>query len=110
MTHEEAFLQAILDRPEEDLSRLVHADWLLDQGDPKGEFIQVQCRLASMAADDEQRPSLEERERQLLQRHQDEWLGSLLPLLSGWHYSQSDFLTVDVVFSRPLEEDTARPQ
>jgi uncharacterized protein (TIGR02996 family) len=85
MTHE-AFLQAILVNPDDDLPRLVYADWLLDQGDPRGEFIHLQCRLARMEEDDPLRPQLETREQELLDHHQDAWLGSLRPLLNCWSF------------------------
>src|SRR5262249_36968134 len=34
-----AFLDAILEAPEDDAVRLIYADWLEEQGDPRGEFI-----------------------------------------------------------------------
>ena len=60
MTHDEAFLQAILEAPEDETPRLVYADWLEDQGDPRGEFIRLQAQLARLAPDDPDRPALEE--------------------------------------------------
>jgi uncharacterized protein (TIGR02996 family) len=46
MTHEEAFLRAIREAPDDDGPRLVYADWLEERGDPRGEFIRVQCARA----------------------------------------------------------------
>jgi len=43
MSQENAFLQAILDDPDNDDLRLVYADWLEERGDPRGEFIRLQC-------------------------------------------------------------------
>lgn len=43
----EPFLAEILARPEEDAPRLVYADWLEEQGDPRAEFIRLQCQLAA---------------------------------------------------------------
>lgn len=86
MTLHDAFLQTILANPEDDTPRLVYSDWLDERGDPRGEFIRVQCRLAMLSADDERRPPLEQQERQLLERHQDQWLGLLRPLLDGWAF------------------------
>ncbi len=40
------FLQAILIDPGDDTIRLQYADWLEERGDPRGEFIRVQCALA----------------------------------------------------------------
>ncbi len=50
MTHEQAFLQAIIETPADDTPRLVYADWLEERGQPgdaeRAEFIRVQCELA----------------------------------------------------------------
>jgi uncharacterized protein (TIGR02996 family) len=48
---ESAFLQAITDEPDDDLPRLVYADWLDERGDPFGEFIRLQCERARMEPD-----------------------------------------------------------
>jgi uncharacterized protein (TIGR02996 family) len=46
MTDEEALLAAIIAAPDDDLPRLVYADWLDEHGQPdRSEFIRVQCRL-----------------------------------------------------------------
>jgi uncharacterized protein (TIGR02996 family) len=42
------FLRAILESPEDDAPRLVFADALEEEGDPRGEFIRVQCELADV--------------------------------------------------------------
>ncbi len=36
-------LENILNDPDNDEKRLVYADWLMTQGDPRGEFIRIQC-------------------------------------------------------------------
>src|SRR5947208_4411815 len=38
-----AFLQAILASPDDEGIRLIFADWLDEQGDPRGAFIRAQC-------------------------------------------------------------------
>src|SRR5262249_36331215 len=53
---------------------------------PRGEFIRTQCQLARMEDNDQRRPQLQVRERELLERHQEEWLGPLRPLVSGWTF------------------------
>lgn len=45
MTDHDAFLEAICERPEDDFPRLQYADWLDERGDPRGEFIRVQCEF-----------------------------------------------------------------
>jgi uncharacterized protein (TIGR02996 family) len=75
MTHD-AFLRAIIERPDDDLPRLVYADYLDEVGDhARAEFIRVQCELAALPEDDPRRPALEDREHELLAEHEPAWLG-----------------------------------
>lgn len=71
------FLQAILDQPEEDAPRLVYADWLEEQGDPRGEFIRIQCQLDALTEVDPDFRELYAREQQLLRKHKEAWLGPI---------------------------------
>src|SRR5262249_3928589 len=75
MTRDEAFLQAILEDPEDDTPRLVYADWLEENGQPeRGEFIRIQIELEPMAEDDPRRPDLQKRGQGLLNAHGRAWL------------------------------------
>src|SRR5581483_6244046 len=61
---EEAFIAAIAANPEDEVSRLVFADWLDDQGQPnRAEFIRLSCQLDPHRErfDDEAINSLRER-------------------------------------------------
>ena len=49
MELEQAFLQSIRQRPGSLANRLVYADWLIEQGNPRGEFIHCQIRPPSAA-------------------------------------------------------------
>src|SRR5262245_50567842 len=80
MNQADAFVQAILDDPDDDSLRLIYADWLEERGDPRGEFIRVQYALADLDIHDPRRPSLEARERTLLRDNGANWAG-LLPRL-----------------------------
>jgi uncharacterized protein (TIGR02996 family) len=62
---------AIVAAPDDDAPRLVYADWLTERGDPRGELIILQCRLAGGDTDD----ALFDRESTLLAKHQRRWLG-----------------------------------
>src|SRR5947209_10682193 len=86
MTCHDPFVQAIHDQPDDDGPRLIYADWLEEQGDPRGEFIRIQCVLAGMAADAERRPLLAARERELLAEFGSEWLGPLRGLVEKWEF------------------------
>ena len=83
LTQDEAFLQAILEQPDDDTPRLIYADWLEEQGDPRGEFIRIQCALAGLPPDDARRPELGAREAALLESHREAWLEPLRGLGSG---------------------------
>lgn len=61
MTSEEAFLDQLIAHPDDDLTRLVYADWLDEQGDPRGIYLRTEVELASLVGDDEQQVRLERR-------------------------------------------------
>lgn len=42
---ESAFIQAILAAPDDDIVRLVFADWLEERGDSRGEFLRIATQL-----------------------------------------------------------------
>ncbi len=44
---EQALTQAVLATPDDDTLRLILADWFEERGDPRGEFIRVQCELGN---------------------------------------------------------------
>jgi uncharacterized protein (TIGR02996 family) len=84
MNQEDAFLQAILEEPDDDAVRLIFADWLEERGDSRGEFIRVQCALAGMPDEDQRRRALEDRAEKLLGQHQPRWVGSLSSRVAGY--------------------------
>jgi uncharacterized protein (TIGR02996 family) len=78
VTHDDAFLQDVLEHPEDDTPRLVYADWLEEHGLPeRAEFIRVQCELAKLPEGDPRAKPLAARERVLLARHAGGRLGGL---------------------------------
>jgi uncharacterized protein (TIGR02996 family) len=77
---EDAFLQDILAHPEDDAPRLIYADWLEEQGNPRSEFIRVQCALAQLGDEDPRRWPLEAREHELLASHGTKWLPPAAPV------------------------------
>jgi uncharacterized protein (TIGR02996 family) len=54
-------LQDIKANPDEDGPRLILADYLEEHGEPRGEFIRLQCQLASLETDDPDRETLASR-------------------------------------------------
>ena len=97
---EPAFVQNILEQPDDDAVRLIYADWLLERGDPasaaRGEFIQTQVLLArseGLLADwDEwaelagRLPQLRTREKALLDQYGAEWARPLSGLVRGYSF------------------------
>jgi len=71
MTHDEAFLQAIIEDPDDDSLWLVYADWLEESGDPRGELVRLQYTLSRLPVGDESRPALESRARRFAAEHGD---------------------------------------
>jgi uncharacterized protein (TIGR02996 family) len=87
MTHDDAFLQAILESPDDDTPRLVYADWLDEHDDPtRAEFIRLQCRIEDTSLDDPSLPDLLGRACRLHIEHANEWLGELRRSLVRWTF------------------------
>ena len=78
------FLQAVLNEPEDDLARLVYADWLDEQGDPRGEFIRVQVELATLTPADDSWRDLKNRETELLNQYLADWFDGMRRVWSGF--------------------------
>src|SRR5262245_52486862 len=78
----EALEQALVENPDDLAAHSAYADYLVEQGDPRGEFIQVQLALERPLPGAE-RKRLHQREEELLAAHEREWLGELAPLLLG---------------------------
>src|SRR5205814_2983442 len=72
-----AFLRAIRDRPDDDLPRLVYADYLDERGDPRGEFIRLQCEVARADGSPPRARELVRRGAELLDRYDAAWAGLL---------------------------------
>jgi uncharacterized protein (TIGR02996 family) len=70
MTERDALLAAIYAAPDDDEPRRIYADWLLQEGDPRGEFIQLQLQVAKTT-------DQLKRERALFVVHSDAWLAEL---------------------------------
>lgn len=70
---EKAFRQAIIEEPDDDGIRLIYADWLEEQGNPRGEFIRLQIELEHVESTDSRRAEYLDREQEMLQEHREEW-------------------------------------
>src|SRR5688572_29473172 len=94
---EMAFLALIREQPDDDGPRLIFADWLDECGDPRGEFIRLQCALARLPADDPRYEELRKREQDLEDAHRAVWTEKLQGLVSGFEYRRGllEAVTVD---------------
>jgi uncharacterized protein (TIGR02996 family) len=94
-------LDAIFDNPEDDGARLVYADWLLERGDPRGEFIHIQYKRRDHGLS----PAEEKHERALLKKHVHTWLGPDLTRAvapkQGLRFERGFPVTIQIVQSHP---------
>jgi uncharacterized protein (TIGR02996 family) len=83
---EQAFIRRIQANPDEDGPRLIFADWLDEQGDSRGEFIRLQCALASLSFDDPLYSELKAREQHLRDQHEPEWKAPIRRLVTDCQF------------------------
>jgi uncharacterized protein (TIGR02996 family) len=95
MSSRTSFLRAILDAPEEDAPRLVYADWLEEQGDPRGEFIRLQVE-AARGADPLRRRELQRSAAAILEIHEAEWLAPIRSFLARWQFRRGFVEAIDI--------------
>lgn len=72
---------ALVKNPDDLATHAAYADHLTEQGDPRGEFIQVQLALEDASVPAPARKKLQQREQALLKKHTQTWLGSLAKFL-----------------------------
>lgn len=78
---EKPFLNEILEAPDNLDLYAVYADWLIEQGDPRGEFMSVQLSLEDESLKTRDRKRLKKQEEKLLENNVREWLDDLAPYL-----------------------------
>ncbi|MCU0704556.1 MAG: TIGR02996 domain-containing protein [Fimbriiglobus sp.] len=85
----DALLKSVLASPDDDLPRLVYADWLDEHGDPaRAEFIRTQIELAKLPDHDPRYRALEDREHELLSEHEAGWLGEGVVGIREWDWKR----------------------
>src|SRR5262245_8637123 len=72
---------ALADNLDDVAAHMAYADLLSEEGDPRGEFIQVQLALEDERLPRQDRKRLQEREKALLAAHERDWLGDLAGVL-----------------------------
>jgi uncharacterized protein (TIGR02996 family) len=76
-----AFERALAEDPDDVAGWSAYADYLDEQGSPRGEFMQVQLALEDESRSRQERKQLQAREKKLLKEHERDWLGTLAPHL-----------------------------
>ena len=74
-----AFENALIENPDDLAGWCAYADYLVERGDPRGEFMQVQIALEDESRPKKERDELKKKEKALLKKHEREWLGGLAP-------------------------------
>ena len=92
MDDRQAFINAIQAEPNNDIPRLVYADWLEDEGDEQAELIRVQCAIQQSAKNTEEQIGLKAREQQLLSIFDQRWIEPLKALHARDVYIQRGFV------------------
>jgi uncharacterized protein (TIGR02996 family) len=77
----EALEMSLAEQPDDIGTHMAYADHLLEQDDPRGEFIQLQLALEDGSLSPQQRQKLQQREHQVQLAHWRQWLGERGPLL-----------------------------
>jgi uncharacterized protein (TIGR02996 family) len=73
----EAFERALAADPHDLAGWCAYADYLNEQGDPRGEFMQIQIALEDESLARAKRDALKKKEAKLLKKHERDWLGPL---------------------------------
>ncbi len=74
---------ALVESPDDLAAHSAYADYLAEQGDPRGELIQIQLALEDGSRKPAERKRLREREAELLTLHGRQWLGEAGKFLWG---------------------------
>lgn len=79
----DALESALIENPDDLATHCAYADYLQEQGDPRGEFIQLQLALEDPQRTDSDQRRLQRRADELQEAHQRQWLGTLADELIG---------------------------
>lgn len=86
MSERDSFIAEIMGNPDDAAARLVYSDWLTEQGDPRGEFIQLQIQRQSLTHGSSAARRLRSRGLELLREHENEWIGEISNLVERFEF------------------------
>ena len=101
------FLRAVLQSPNDDAPRLIYADYLDEQGDPRGEFIRCQCELEITDEFSVEYYELRDRIADLLKEHREQWAKELEQDASTARFTRGFIETIWVGAPRFLKDPDA---
>lgn len=98
---------SILDAPQDDAPRLVYADHLTERGDPRGEFITVQCAVARLTRERKRHTAeyraAKKRSDSLFAFHQREWFDRVIGLARWEKKVTRGFITHASISAKALQ-------
>jgi len=74
MSAEQGFLEQLAAQPGDDVTRLVYADWLDEQGDPRSQFLRTEHELAYLGETDARADSLKRKLNEQMRSLSWDWL------------------------------------
>lgn len=109
MNERAPFLRAIRDDPESDEPRLVYADWLEEQDDPRAEFIRAQCELARLneqgEGDSDRARELKLRAEAIARQHAATWRPwEAKPEIPRWQYVRGFLHSLNMTITQFLND------
>ncbi len=80
MTDDAAFMEALRARPADDALRSIYADWLEENGDPRGEYLRIELQMVRLSKQGKKNPGLQDRQQALRVRIDPMWLAAMYEL------------------------------
>src|SRR5262249_51186381 len=74
---DQAFLQAVVADPADDATRLIYADWLEEQGDPRAHYLRLEVELAAVPPEGDEATEVRDALLGLRSRISPRWLAVL---------------------------------
>ena len=77
----EALEMALVENPDDVASHMAYADYLEEQGDPRGELVRIGLALEDATRPTAERKKLQAREKELIDEHRDVFFGELATMM-----------------------------
>jgi uncharacterized protein (TIGR02996 family) len=94
---DQGFLDAIRAHPEDDLNRLVYADWLDERSDPRGRYLRLEIELSRLEESDPRCSQLESNLQDLRQGIESGWLEQAGMRFDVWLLGYTPMIKIGVI-------------